>query len=59
MENTPMESMYWMLLLLFVGFLLLGFGFNYRNHNGGIGLMGLGIISVLSTVLYKLHLILN
>ncbi|MBD7977768.1 MULTISPECIES: hypothetical protein [Pseudomonas] len=54
-----MESMYWMLLLLFVGFLLLGFGFNYRNHNGGIGLMGLGIISVLSTVLYKLHLILN
>ncbi len=54
-----MASMHWMLFLLVTGFLLLGFGFNYRNHNGGIGLMGLGIISVLSTVLYKLHLVLN
>jgi hypothetical protein len=54
-----MESMYWMLLLLSVGFLLLGFGFNYRHHNGGLGLMGLGIVSVLSTVLYKLYIVLN
>ncbi|MNJ72026.1 hypothetical protein D3C77_686340 [compost metagenome] len=54
-----MESMNWMVSLLMLGFLLLGLGFNFRNTNSGVTLMALGILCTLSTIGYKLYLILH
>lgn len=53
-----MESLHWMLLLIVSGFLLLGFGFNFRESLAGIALMSLGIVVTLSTVLLKLYTVL-
>jgi hypothetical protein len=47
-----------MLLLIVSGFLLLGFGFNFRDSLVGVCLMSLGIMVTLSTVLLKLYTIL-
>jgi vacuolar-type H+-ATPase subunit I/STV1 len=54
-----MEDIHWVLLFLVTGFLLLGFGFNYRDKDWGIGLMSLGVVSVLMTVLFKLYIVFN
>ncbi|MNJ68721.1 hypothetical protein [Pseudomonas flexibilis] len=53
-----MESLHWMLLLIVTGFLLLGFGFNFRDHMVGVCLMAMGIVVTLSTVLLKLYTVL-
>ena len=53
-----MESLHWMLLLIVSGFLLLGFGFNYRDSLVGVCLMSVGIVATLSTVLLKLYSVL-
>lgn len=53
-----MDSLLWMLLLIVTGFLLLGFGFNFRDHLVGVCLLSLGIIVTLSTVLFKLYTVL-
>ena len=53
-----MESLHWMLLLIVTGFLLLGFGFNFRDSLIGVCLMALGIVVTLSTVLLKLYTVL-
>lgn len=47
-----------MLLLIGSGFLLLGFGFNYRDTLLGVCMMSLGIVATLSTVLLKLYTVL-
>lgn len=53
-----MQSLHWMLLLILSGFLLLGFGFNFRETLIGVVLMSMGIIVTLSTVLLKLYTVL-
>ncbi|MCQ2029125.1 hypothetical protein [Stutzerimonas zhaodongensis] len=45
-----------MLLLIVASFILMGAGFNFREHKWGVALLGLGIVSVLSTLLYKLQI---
>ncbi|WP_019342181.1 hypothetical protein [Stutzerimonas stutzeri] len=51
-----MERIDFMLLLVITSFVLMGVGFNFRERGWGIALLGLGIVSVLSTLLYKLQI---
>lgn len=51
-----MDHINTMLLLIIVSFILMGAGFNFREHTWGIALLGLGIVSMLSTLLYKLQI---
>ncbi len=54
-----MDPYHLMLLLLSAGFLLLGFGFNFRDHQWGMALMGAGILVTLAPIAYRLHLALQ
>jgi len=58
LQEGVVESLAWMLLLIISGFLLLGFGFNFRETLAGIVMMSLGIVVTLSTVLLKLYTVL-
>lgn len=48
-----------MLVILIVSFALMCVGFSFRDRQWGIGALAIGIISVLSTLFYKLYIILN
>lgn len=48
-----------MLLLIIASFVLMGVGFNFRERRWAIALLGLGIVLMLSTLLYKLQLALG
>lgn len=48
-----------MLGLLFLGFALMGIGFHFRERTWGIGLLALGSVTMLSTIAYRIHLVLN
>ena len=54
-----MESYHFMLALLIVGFLLLGFGFNYREHEWGVRLIGVGVLVTLTPIAFRLYLALQ
>ncbi|MFD1261197.1 hypothetical protein [Entomomonas asaccharolytica] len=43
------------LILLIIACCLLGFGFNFRQHNWGIAIMWLGAITMLSAIAYKIY----
>lgn len=45
-----------MLILIIASFALLATGFNFRERGWGVALLGLGIVSMLSTLLYKLQI---
>lgn len=45
-----------MLILIIASFILMGAGFNFRERGWGVALLGLGILSMLSTLFYKLQL---
>ncbi len=45
-----------MLLLIIASFILMGVGFSFCEQKWGIALLGLGIVSMLSTLLYKLQI---
>ena len=45
-----------MLLLIIASFILMGMGFSFREQKWGIALLGLGIVSMLSTLFYKLQI---
>jgi hypothetical protein len=51
-----MDRLETMLLLIIVSFTLMGAGFNFREQKWGAALLGLGIVFMLSIVLYKLHI---
>lgn len=42
-------------MLLIIACCLLGFGFNFRDKNWGIGIMWLGAIIMLSAIGYKIY----
>ncbi len=42
-----------MLVLIIVGFVLMGIGFSARSREWGIWLLGLGILCLLGTIAYK------
>lgn len=44
-----------MLILIISSFVLMGTGFNFRERGWGVALLGLGIVSMLSTLLYKMQ----
>jgi|APHig6443717817_1056837.scaffolds.fasta_scaffold07371_4 hypothetical protein len=48
-----------MLGLLFTGFLLMGVGFSFRDHNWGIALLTLGSFTMLGTIGYRMYLALH
>ncbi|MDG9929399.1 MULTISPECIES: hypothetical protein [Pseudomonas] len=54
-----MDQYHIMLALLIVGFLLLGFGFNYREHEWGVRLMSAGIVVTLAPIAFRLYLALQ
>jgi hypothetical protein len=54
-----MDEIYIMLALLICGFLLLGFGFNYREQEWGVRLIGVGIVVTLAPIAYRLYLALQ
>lgn len=45
-----------MLALLIGGFLLLGVGFNFREHEWGIRMLGLGVLLMLIPIALRVHL---
>ncbi|MFG0380121.1 hypothetical protein ACF8C6_04055 [Pseudomonas sp. zbq_18] len=54
-----MDSFNIMLALLVSGFLLLGFGFNYREHEWGVRLIGVGVLVTLMPIAFRLYLALH
>jgi len=54
-----MNEIHVMLALLVFGFLLLGFGFNYRERDWGVRLIGAGIVVTLAPIAYRLYLALQ
>ncbi|WP_177326826.1 hypothetical protein [Pseudomonas sp. ML96] len=50
-----MDAIHIMLVLLIAGFLLLGFGFNYREHEWGIRLMGAGVLVTLMPIVFRVY----
>ncbi|NKQ10371.1 MULTISPECIES: hypothetical protein [unclassified Pseudomonas] len=51
-----MDRLNLMVLLIIASFVLMGAGFNYREQKWGPALLGLGILSMLSTLFYKLQI---
>ncbi len=54
-----MDSFNTMLALLVSGFLLLGFGFNYREHEWGVRLIGVGVLVTLMPIAFRMYLALQ
>ena len=54
-----MDSFNIMLALLVSGFLLLGFGFNYREHEWGVRLIGVGVLVTLIPIAFRMYLALQ
>lgn len=54
-----MDSFNIMLALLVSGFLLLGFGFNYREHEWGVRLIGVGVLVTLMPIAFRMYLALQ
>ncbi|WP_437884150.1 hypothetical protein [Pseudomonas sp. LRF_L74] len=48
-----------MLLLLCIGFLLLGIGFSYREREWGVSLIGFGALVMLAPIALKMYLVLH
>ena len=51
-----MDSMHWLLSLIVIGFILLCVGFNYRDRDLGVGLLGLGVLTMFSTLAFKMYI---
>ena len=51
-----MEAFTLMLALLVAGFLLLGFGFNYREREWGVRLIGAGVLVCLMPIAVRMYL---
>lgn len=51
-----MDRIETMLLLIILSFVLMGVGFNYREQMWGPALLGLGILTMLATLFYKLQI---
>ena len=51
-----MDSMRWLLSLIVTGFILLCVGFNYRDRDWGVGLLGLGVLTMFSTLAFKMYI---
>ena len=49
-----MDSFHIMIVLLVVGFLLLGIGFNNRDHEWGVWLTGLVVLSMFAPLFFKI-----
>tara|TARA_Y100001951_G_scaffold101058_1_gene105367 strand:- start:431 stop:628 length:198 start_codon:yes stop_codon:yes gene_type:complete len=56
LEEKSMDSMHWLLSLIVIGFILLCVGFNYRDRNWGVGLLGLGVLTMFSTLAFKMYI---
>ncbi|MFV0454642.1 MAG: hypothetical protein ACK5NQ_06535 [Pseudomonas sp.] len=48
-----------MLIILLISFALMCVGFSFRDRQWGIGALAIGILSVLSTLFYKLYITFN
>ena len=53
MMSNPLNVM---TVLIAVGMLLLGVGYTQRQSSAGVGLLGAGIVVMLSSLLYRLYL---
>jgi len=51
-----MDHYHLMLALLVVGFLLLGIGFNFRDNDWGVRLLGVGVLLMLVPIVLRVHL---
>ena len=51
-----MDRLNLMLLLIITSFMMMGAGFNFREQRWGLALLTLGILSMLSTLFYKLQI---
>ncbi len=45
-----------MLILIIASFILMGTGYNFHERGWGVALLGLGVLSMLSTLFYKLQI---
>lgn len=54
-----MDHYHLMLVLLMGGFLLLGFGFNYREKEWGVRLMAAGVVATLAPIALGMYLALQ
>jgi hypothetical protein len=55
-ERTAMDHYHLMLVLLIGGFVLLGVGFNFREHEWGVRVLGLGVLMMLAPIALRVHL---
>lgn len=51
-----MDHYHLMLVLLVSGFLLLGIGFNFRENEWGVRLLGVGVLLMLAPIALRVHL---
>lgn len=51
-----MDHYHLMLMLLVGGFLLLGIGFSFREHEWGVRVLGLGTLLMLAPIVLRVHL---
>lgn len=54
-----MQHIDWLIILIGTGFALLGIGYNYRDKNWGIALIAIGVLTMFSTISFKLYIALN
>ena len=48
-----------MLIIIVAGVALMLLGFGLRDRNIGMGLMGIGLVTALGTIIYKAYITLN
>lgn len=51
-----MDHYHLMLALLISGFVLLGVGFNFREHEWGVRVLGVGVLLMLVPIVLRVHL---
>ena len=51
-----MDHYHLMLMLLIGGFLLMGVGFKFREHEWGVRVLGLGVLMMLVPIALRVHL---
>lgn len=54
-----MNHIDWLIILIGTGFAMLGIGYNYRDKGWGIATIGVGIMIMFSTIVFKLYVALN
>ncbi|EPL59977.1 hypothetical protein [Stutzerimonas stutzeri] len=46
----------WLIILIGTGFVLLGLGYSFRDRGWGVGMIAAGVLTMFSTVAFKVYI---